>query len=143
MIRKKASKRAKGQKTGTKKSGSKKSTSRAKKEMNPAEVRKDIAKIVGAGAVKMTEAVMEEAMKGQLAPTKYLLEVAGVYPAATDESVSTSEEDSLAKTLLERLNLPTEPIKLDDDDEPATVVIPGKREVVKDSGEVAASEEKV
>ena|SRR5436309_12256550 len=126
MIKKKAKK---GKTKTGKKRTKKKGTRRPRKDLNPAEVRKDIAKIVGAGALKMAQAVMGTAMTGQLAPAKYLLEVAGVYPPAGDGSMSTSEEDSLAKTLLERLNLPTEPVKLDEEDELAIVVIPAKKEL--------------
>lgn len=137
MIKKKA-KKAQG-KAGTKRRARRKGASKSKRELNPAEVRKDIAKIVEESAVAMAEAVVEEAMKGQLAPTKYLWEVAGVYPLANDGSTSTTEEDSLAKTLLDRLNLPTEPIKLDDEDEAATVVIPAKKALPEGEETAAAA----
>lgn len=123
MIKKKAkSKRVK--KAPPKKTAKGKRAPRSKKELNPIELRKDIAKIVGSGAKKMTLAVMDQAMHGQLAPAKYLFEVAAIYPPATDGSQSTAEEDSLAQTLLHRLNIPLEPVKLDEEDEPATMVIP-------------------
>jgi hypothetical protein len=60
----------------------------------------------------------EEAFKGQLAPTKYLLEVAGVYPLVTDGEQATQEEACLAKPLLESLNIPKKPA-LEEDEEPA------------------------
>jgi hypothetical protein len=114
MIKKKGKSRGKGKGKGegktsaaTKKTATKtktKSRKRSRKELNPAEVRKDIAKIVGSGAKEMTVAVMNEAMKGQLAPAKYLFEVAGVYPPANDGMQATQEEDCLAKTLLDRLD---------------------------------------
>jgi len=91
---------------------------RTRKAVDPAEVRKDIAKIVGLEAMNMTEAVMEEAMKGLVAPTKFLFEVAGVFPPAPDGEQATQEEDCLAKTLLERLNIPKKPVQ-EEDDEPA------------------------
>ena len=90
---------------------------RAKKESNPAEVRKDISKIVQSGARRIAKAVMEQAGSGQLAPAKYLFEVAGIYPTLTDGTFATEDEDCLAKTLLNRLNLPDKPIALDDEDE--------------------------
>ena len=65
----------------------------------------------------MAKAVMGEAMKGQLATVKYLFEVASIYPPATDGEQATSEEDSLAKTLLRRLHLPEDPINLHEEDE--------------------------
>jgi len=61
---------------------------------------------------------MEEAMKGQLAPAKYMFEVAGVYPPVTDGEQATQEEDCLAKTLLARLNIPKKPVQ-EEEDEPA------------------------
>lgn len=90
---------------------------RARKESNPAEVRKDISKIVQSGAKKITKAVMEQATTGQLAPAKYLFEVAGIYPALTDGTFGTEDEECLAKTLMNRLDLPDKPIALDDEDE--------------------------
>ncbi len=120
MIKKKAKRAGKTEKGKAKAKKGKKRTGapRTKKAVDPAEVRKDIARIVGSGAKKMAAAVMEEAFKGQLAPTKYLLEVAGVYPPVTDGEQATQEEDCLAKTLLERLNIPKKPA-LEEDEEPA------------------------
>ena len=57
-------------------------------------------------------------MKGQLATVKYLFEVAEIYPASTDGSQATEDEDCLARTLLNRLDIPTEPVGRDDEDEP-------------------------
>jgi hypothetical protein len=84
---------------------------------HPAEVRKKVAVLVQQDAAEMVQAVIEKGKKGLLPNVKYLLEMAGVYPPAP-VSEGTEEEDSLAKTLLERLNLPTEPVKLDEDEEP-------------------------
>jgi hypothetical protein len=109
----------------------------AKKEMNPTEVRRELSQIVMAGAVEMTTAVSVEAKKGQLAPTKYLLELAGVFPGNADGSVATDEEDCLAKTLLQRLNIPTEPVKLDEDEDDEPIVIAAvKSESVEPRGEL-------
>jgi hypothetical protein len=83
-------------------------------------VRNDIAKIVESGAKKITKAVMEQAMTGQLAPAKYLFEMASIYPAATDGSFSSIDEESLAATLMRRLDLPDEPIARDEEDPPKT-----------------------
>ena len=125
MIKKKTSKKGNTGKKGTRK----KRTSRSKKDLNPAEVRKDISRIVTESSVAIAQAVVGAAKMGQLAPAKYMWEMTGIYPAVTDVEQSTSEEDSLAKTLLDRLNLPTEPVKLDEEDEPAVVVIPAKKEL--------------
>ena len=72
-------------------------------------MRNDIAKIVKSGARKITKAVMDQAMTGQLAPAKYLFEVAGVYPPLTDGSQASLDEECFAKTLLDRLDIPDEP----------------------------------
>jgi hypothetical protein len=107
MIKKKAA----GKKTAKKKRAAKKM-----KEPNPSGVRKNIALMVQSEAGKMAKAVIDEGKKGQLATVKYLFEVASIFPPATDGSEASSEEDSLAKTLLHRLNLPEEPIARDDED---------------------------
>ncbi len=127
-------KKAKG-KTGPKKSAKKKSGGRAAKLRNPAGVRNDIAKIVESGAKKITKAVMDQAMTGQLAPAKFLFEMAEIYPASTDGSHATENEDCLARTLLNRLDLPDEPIARDEEDEPRVVTAAAKTEgeVKKDS----------
>ena len=86
-------------------------------------------------AAVMVQAVIDEGKKGQLATVKYLLEMAEIYPAATDGSQATVEEDSLAKTLLHRLNLPEEPIARDEEDEPVVVKKVAK---VEETGEAEA-----
>jgi len=127
MIKKKAKRTGKaGKSTGkAKKSIKGSSAAKAKKPVDPAEVRKDIAKIVGLEAMNMTEAVIEEAMKGLVAPTKFLFEVAGVFPPAGDGEQATEEEDCLAKTLLARLNLAKKPAQ-EEENEPAENVDVGK-----------------
>ena len=122
MIKKKAKGKAAKKRTTKKKN--------QKKQLDPAEVRQEIAGMVKLEANKITAAVIDQAEHGELAPARYLLEMAGVYPPVTDGSMSSSDEDCLAKTLLHRLNLPEEPIKLDEDDEPVTVVIPARSVVL-------------
>ncbi len=117
IIRKKKAK----SKTTAKKTGKKK---HAKKTLDPAEVRKDIAQMVDWEAAVMVQAVIDEGKKGQLATVKYLLEMAQIYPASTDGSQASAEEDSLARTLLHRLNLPEEPIARDEGDEPESAEKP-------------------
>ena len=74
--------------------------------------------MVKENAKDMAQKVLQKAIEdGELAPTKYLLEMAGVYPAATDGGEGSEEEDCLAKTLLDRLGLPTEPIMREEDRE--------------------------
>ena len=129
MIKKKAK-----SKTTTKKAAKKKGSPKSKKELHPAEVRNDIAILVEAEATNMVQAVIDEGKKGQLAPTKYLLEMAAIYPSTTDQNQVTTEEESLAKTLLRRLNLPEEPIKHDEDEGPKAETPLGKPSV-KPAGE--------
>jgi hypothetical protein len=128
-------KKAKGKTAKTKKKGAPRKP-RAKKQVNPAEVRNDIAKIVKSGAKKIAKAVMVQATSGQLATVKYLFEVAGVYPPLTDGSQATTDEDCLARTLLNRLNIPDKPVGRDEEDEPvaspATGAAAGKDEKESD-----------
>ena len=115
-MKKKAKRRtAKATKATKAAKATKKSSKRTKKEFNPAELRRDIAKMVGLEAANMAGAVIVEGMKGQLATVKYLFEMASIFPASTDGSYATTEEDCLAKTLLDK------PVGRDDEDEPRTV----------------------
>jgi hypothetical protein len=59
-------KKAKSKAAPKTKSG-KRTTSKSKKELNPAEVRKDISRMVESHATKMAQAVIGEGEKGQLA----------------------------------------------------------------------------
>jgi hypothetical protein len=110
-------KRAKS-KTAVKKAAKAKTSSASKKknEKNAAEVRQDIAVMVQSEAATMARAVIDLGKTGQLAPVKYLLELARIFPPSTEGSESTAHEDSLAQTLLNRLNLPDEPIMRDEED---------------------------
>ena len=54
----------------------------------------------------------------QLATVKYLFEVAAIYPPQADQDSATADEDCFAKTLLHRLNIPDEPIRHEEDEEP-------------------------
>jgi hypothetical protein len=114
-------KRAKSKIAASSKTAKKKGTSKKQKETHPAEVRKDLSLMVESEAAEMAQAVIEEGKKGQLGPVKYLLELAKIFPPSTDGSESSANEDSLAKTLLNRLNLPDEPIMRDDEDEMVTI----------------------
>jgi hypothetical protein len=136
MIKKKAtSKRA------TKKTAKKKPR-KGKAELNLKEVRKELAQMVGLEATTMTRAVIDEGKKGQLATVKYLFEMAEIYPASTDGSQATVDEDSLAKTLLRRMNLPEEPIARDEEDDEVKAAIPEKPVAVsgEDKGKACGTE---
>ena len=88
---------------------------KCKKELNPAEVRRDISKLVEAHAQELAEAVIGEGEKGQLGPVKFLFEVANIFPPAGDgESQTSAKEESFAETLLKRLGIPTDPVLADE-----------------------------
>ena len=106
-------KKAKGKKP-TKKAATRKRAS--KKELDPAQVRKEISEIVKAEASEVAVAVLDKAKHGELAPVKYLWELAGVYPAVKDGEHATEEEDCLAKTLLARIDAPKKPAEKDEDE---------------------------
>ncbi len=121
MIKKKAKKKA-----VTEKTAKKGSTPKSEEEFNPAEVRKEICKMVGCEAAVLAKAVIDEGKKGQVSPVKYLFEMASIFPASADGGQPTTNEESLAQTLLRRMNLPVEPIKRDEDDEPKAAVAAAK-----------------
>src|SRR5437867_7781874 len=73
-----------------------------------AAIRQQITDLVRDQAVPMVEITISEVDKGHYAAMKYLFEMIGLYPAATQEE--TEGEDSLARTLLRRLGLPEEPM---------------------------------
>ncbi len=69
-------------------------------------VREKIGALVGGKAVGLVESTMDEAEKGHFTAMKYLFEMVGLYPSMGGEL--SAENESLAKTLLERLGLPEE-----------------------------------
>lgn len=52
-----------------------------------------------AGAKKIAKAVMDQALMGQLEPTKYLFERAEIYPQATDGSHAPQTVASVEKSI--------------------------------------------
>jgi hypothetical protein len=100
---------AKKAKTKIGKPAKKKHSRKSKKPADIAEVRKEITELVTDAASELTVAVVEEGRKGQLAPVKYLFEMAGLYPAPGGAQEK-PEEAALAKTLLDRLGLPHDPV---------------------------------
>jgi hypothetical protein len=108
------------------------------KELNPAQVLKDISALVEAEANKLAQAVIGEGMKGQVSPVKFLFEMAHIFPPPTDESLPSKDEDSLAETLLDRLKIPKTPMvhdELQKEEDEDVVVIQPKKEAEGDSGE--------
>jgi len=77
---------------------------------------------------EITQAAVDDAKKGQLATLKYLFEMTGVYPASTDDSGVKPEDDTLARTLLERLNIPFGPLPAHGDDEESVKTAPAVKE---------------
>ena len=73
-----------------------------------AAIRQQITDLVRDQAVPMVEITISEVDKGHYSAMKYLFEMIGLYPAATQEE--TEGEDSLARTLFRRLGLPEEPM---------------------------------
>jgi hypothetical protein len=102
MIKKRTKSKAAGKKTGKRN----KSRAKARRETNPAEVRKEVSKMVESEAAEMAQAVIDEGKKGQLATVKYLFEMASIYPPTPGGEQATAEEDCLAKLLLSRISPP-------------------------------------
>jgi hypothetical protein len=85
-------------------------------------------------------------MKGRLSPVKFLFEMAHIFPPPTDDSLMSKDEDSLAETLLDRLNIPKRPLVHDElqkeEDEDVVVIQPKKdaSEESEESGEEKKAE---
>jgi len=76
----------------------------ARKPVDLAAVREQITRLVGNEAVGMVKTTIREVDKGHYLAMKYLFEMIGLAPVITPEEAP--QEDSLAKTLLRRLQLP-------------------------------------
>ncbi len=111
----------------------KKGSAKMQKPANPVEMRQSVTDMVGSEMKNITHAVVEEAKKGQLATVKYLFEVSGVYPAATEQNQARPEEgETLARMLLTRLGLPLEPAISPDDEVREKVSTPAAKRAEKD-----------
>ncbi len=89
------------------------------------EARKQFQQMVGANVANITEAVIEEALKGKYQPAKFLFETAGLTSEMPDEETP-AEEESLTKILLNHWRIGKEDGK--------------QAEVTKDSTEEEAEE---
>jgi hypothetical protein len=133
-------------KTAAKKTEKKSTKATETKELNPAQGLKDISALVEAEAEELAAAVIGEGMKGQLSPVKFLFEMAHIFPPPTDDSLMSKDEDSLAETLLDRLNIPKRPLVHDElqkeEDEDVVVIQPKKdaSEESQESGEEKKAE---
>jgi hypothetical protein len=121
--------KVKGKKAASKSSTSSGETKSAKtsKQVDLVEVRKKISEVVGPLAPQIIQAIVDEAMKGQLAHAKYALESCGIFPPAESDPMH-PEEDSLAMTLLKRMGL-----KEQSGAEESQVMIPSTHHVQTDS----------
>jgi len=127
MIKKKA--KGKGKVEAEKASAKKQNKTKEKeKEVDLEQVRKSIKVMVTDEFQEITQAAVDDAKKGQLATLKYLFEMTGVYPASTDDSGVKPEDDTLARTLLERLNIPFGPLPAHSDDEESVKTAPAAKE---------------
>ena len=110
--------------TGTKKTKAAKTTRKTtRKPKDMGAVRDRISHIVGHAATEITKKLVTKAEDGELAHSKYLFEMAGVYPAA-EGAAKPPEEESLAKTLLQRMGLPTTPVVQDESGETQALPAP-------------------
>ena len=86
-------------------------------------------------------------MKGQVSPVKYLFEMAHIFPPTADGSQTSKDEESLAETLLDRLNIPKTPVVHDelqkDEDEESKATEPEKKEVESEEKDEEGEAEKV
>jgi len=89
-----------------------------------ARVRQDISNMVGNSATEIAAEMINAALAGELAPAKYLFEMAGLYPATEETEAANPQEDSLAHILLKRMGLPIEPVIQDTNSQPS--LLPGE-----------------
>jgi hypothetical protein len=106
----------------------KKESVEAQEPANPVEMRQRVIEMVGAELENIARAVVDEAKRGQLATVKYLFELSGVYPLATEHSQDRPEEgETLARMLLTRLGIPLEPAISPNDDVPEKLPTPAAK----------------
>jgi hypothetical protein len=142
-------KKGRGKKSGTSEKTAKKTAKRRKrntsgKQLDPAKVREDIAGIIKSRAREIAIAVAGKAGLGELAPTKFLFEVAHIFPQPPEGTVSTTDEESFAKTLLDRLDIPDHPVVHDlyESGEEAVVIPPRAKETEKPAPRSEKEEQK-
>jgi hypothetical protein len=87
-----------------------KSKTISKEPMDMARVRKDISNMMGNSASEIAAGMINAALAGELAPAKYLFEMAGLYPPAEEIEATNPEGNSLAQILLKKMGLPIEPV---------------------------------
>lgn len=90
---------------------------RSSKAVDLQELRRKLAARVANRAPEMVTAVIEEVMKGEHQPMKYLFEMIGLYP---EREMENSGGDALAKTLLQRLHFPEDSLEKSEEEEVAS-----------------------
>ena len=128
----------KGKATVPKKAAKKRST-RKLKDADLAGIRKKITNIVSSEAPGMAKAGVGEALKGELAPMKYLFEVAGLYPPA-EGTEERPEQNSLARMLLDKLGLPEKKEVCEEDESWVSLEPAGSKAGQEDQGEDKVAE---
>ena len=78
----------------------------ARKPVDLAALREQITRLVGNEALQMVKTTIREVDKGHYLAMKYLFEMIGLTPVIPPEEAP--QQDSLARTLLRRLQLPEE-----------------------------------
>jgi hypothetical protein len=94
----------------------------SREPVNTAKVRENIKNMVWNAAEAIAIGLIGAAASGELAPTRYLFEAAGLYPV-NEETKGNPQEDSLAYTLLKHLGLPTEPVTWGQESPPEDMTI--------------------
>jgi len=102
---------------------------KALKQVDLGAVQERITNLVGNEAMHMVQTTIKEVDKGHYLAMKYLFEMIGLCPTTTANE--TAQDDSLARTLLRRLQIPEEP-------DPSAEVT---KEVTKDCAIGAAEQE--
>jgi hypothetical protein len=118
----------KGSGNGPAEESAENSKSISKEPVDMARVRKDISNMMGNSATEIAAGMIKAALAGELAPAKYLFEMAGLYPATEETEATNPQEDSLAHILLKRMGLPIEPVIRDANS--TSSLLPGESKVV-------------
>lgn len=128
-------KQGKGKRTAKKSAAKKRARAKPKKPADMVQARSNISNLVRKASDEIAKEVIETAKKGELAPTKYLFELAGLYPV-TEATAGKPEAESFAETLMNRLGgLPEPAVAEEEDQEEAEGAAATAAEAVKTDGE--------
>jgi len=129
---KKKGKRQNAKKNGNAEKAKKRPRGTAGKQLDPSKVRENISKIVKNRARKITLAVANKAGQGELAPAKFF-EMAHIFPQPPEGTASSMDDESFAKTLLDRLDIPDHPVVHDLYESGEDVLVTSRRAETKES----------